>query len=102
MAIPFRYKNDMNFIFYLYHLFRTDAEYAMPGLLLAEELHCAFGDITCFRAASVDSITAAQTKVNEMITSLNALLFFEPWVPVINNILVLGQLYEIVQNVSFT
>ena len=36
-----------------------------------------------------------------MLISLDLLLLFEPWVPVIDNILVHGQLYETVQNTSF-
>jgi carboxylesterase type B len=81
--------------------FRTYAEYITPGVLLAEELHCTFSDIACFRAASVDNITNAQKIVNTKITSFEALLFFEPWVPVIDDIIVRGQLYQTVQNLSF-
>ena len=81
--------------------FRTYAEYFVSGGLLAEELHCTFGDIACFRTASVDNITAAQKSINTKITSLKALLFFEPWVPVIDNVTVHGQLYQTVQNLSF-
>ncbi|CAF1073213.1 unnamed protein product [Adineta steineri] len=81
--------------------FRTYAEYLTPGILLAEQLHCNYNDIACFRAASVNNITTAQKIVNAKITSLEILLFFEPWVPVIDNVLVHGQLYETVRNVSF-
>jgi carboxylesterase type B len=102
MAIPFRYTNQIDYIVLcLYDLRRTYAEYIAPGVLLAEQLHCAYNDIACFRAASVDNITAAQKIVNTEITSLEPLLFFEPWVPVIDNIIVYGQLYETIQNVSF-
>ncbi|CAF3607934.1 unnamed protein product [Rotaria sp. Silwood1] len=81
--------------------FRTYAEYITPGVLLAEQLHCSFDDIACFRAATVENITIAQEIVNGKITSLEVLLFFEPWVPVIDNITVHGQLYETIQNLSF-
>jgi acetylcholinesterase/cholinesterase len=81
--------------------FRTYEEYMTPGVLLAEELHCTYNDIACYRAASVDNITNAQKIVNTKITSFEALLFFEPWVPVIDNIIVHGQLYKTVQNLSF-
>ena len=36
-----------------------------------------------------------------MLTSFKLLLFFEPWVPVIDNVLVHGQLLDMVQNTSF-
>lgn len=81
--------------------FRTYSEFITPFTLLAEELHCPFNDIACFRASSVDNITNAQKIVNTKITSFEALLFFEPWVPVIDNIIVHGQLYQTVQNLSF-
>jgi carboxylesterase type B len=81
--------------------FRTYAEYITPGVLLAEKLHCNFGDIACFRAASVENIITAQMIVDTEITSFEALLFFETWVPVIDNIIVHGQLIETVQNLSF-
>jgi hypothetical protein len=46
----------------------------------------------------VDNITTAQNTVDNMLTSLDLILFFEPWVPVIDNIIVHGQLYETVLN----
>ena len=36
-----------------------------------------------------------------MVTSFEVLLFFEPWVPVIDNIIVHGQLLDLVHNTSF-
>ncbi|CAF0724876.1 unnamed protein product [Rotaria sp. Silwood1] len=81
---------------------RTYAEYITPTVLLAEKLNCTIGDLACFRTASYQDIVIAQTAVNSMVTSLKALLFFEPWLPVIDNILVHGQLLEMVSNVSFT
>jgi carboxylesterase type B len=81
--------------------FRTYGQYITPGVLLAEELRCTYNDLECFRTASVDNIINAQKMVNKKITSFEALLFFEPWVPVIDNIIVHGQLYETVQNLSF-
>jgi len=36
-----------------------------------------------------------------MLTSLDLLVFFEPWVPVIDNIIIHGQLFETIQNISF-
>jgi len=82
--------------------FRTYDQYLTPGVLLAEELHCNYQDLDCIRSASVDSIIEAQRLVDKKITSFDALLFFEAWVPVIDHILVHGQLYQTVQNVSFT
>ncbi|CAF2497490.1 unnamed protein product [Rotaria sp. Silwood2] len=81
--------------------FRTYEQYITPATLLAEVLQCAVGDISCLRKASSQDIATAQTKVNAMLTSLEFLLFFEPWVPVIDNNIVKGQLIEIVQNTSF-
>jgi carboxylesterase type B len=88
-------------MYFVYRISRTYEQYVAPGVLLAEQLHCAYNDIACFRAASVDNITAAQTKVNNMLTSLDLVVFFEPWVPVIDNIIVHGQLFETIQNTSF-
>ena len=82
--------------------FRTYIEYVTPTVLLAEQLHCASSDITCFRNRSTDETIAAQNVVNGMLTSLNPLLFFEPWLPVIDNVLVHGQLIDIVRNTSFS
>ncbi len=86
---------------FLYCLSRTYDEYITPGVLLAEQLHCAYKDIACFRAASVENITAAQTKVDTMLIALDLALLAETWVPVIDNVLVHSQLYETIQNVSF-
>jgi hypothetical protein len=36
-----------------------------------------------------------------MLTSLNVLLFFEPWLPVIDNDIVHGQILSTVRNTSF-
>ena len=58
-------------------------------------------NISCLRRASYKDIVVAQTKVDSMITSFNFLISFEPWVPVIDNVIVKGQLTEIVRNVSF-
>ncbi|CAF0849444.1 unnamed protein product [Adineta steineri] len=81
--------------------FRTYLEYVTPSVLLAEQLHCAVGDIACFRRASYQDIILAQTVINNMLTSLKLLLFFEPWVPVIDNNVVQGQLLDLVKNTSF-
>ena len=80
---------------------RTYAEYITPGVLLAEQLNCSTNDIACFRQASTERIIAAQKVVDGMLTSLNILVFFEPWVPVIDHQLVHGQLYQTVRNTSF-
>jgi len=53
------------------------------------------------RRASYQDIATAQTKVNSKLTSFEFLLFFEPWVPVIDNNIVKGQLIEIVNKTSF-
>ncbi|CAF0852745.1 unnamed protein product [Rotaria sordida] len=81
--------------------FRTYLEYVTPTVLLAEQLHCATDDVACFRNRSTDEIIAAQTAVNGMLTSLNVLFFFEPWLPVIDNVIVHGQLIDTVYNTSF-
>ena len=80
---------------------RTYDEYITPGVLLAEQLNCPYRNISCFRAASYQQIVAAQKEVNTLLTSLKILLFFEPWVPVLDNIIIKGQLIDIIQNVSF-
>jgi acetylcholinesterase/cholinesterase len=80
---------------------RTYAEYITPAVLLAEELHCAASDISCLRRQTYQDIATAQTKVNTKLTSFNFLLFFEPWVPVIDNKIVKGQLLDVVKNTSF-
>jgi carboxylesterase type B len=72
-----------------------------PSVLLAERLHCGASDVTCFRSRSADQIVAAQAAVNNMLTSLNILSFFEPWLPVIDNVIVHSQLLDMVHNISF-
>ncbi|CAM4845695.1 unnamed protein product, partial [Rotaria magnacalcarata] len=81
--------------------FRTYAEYITPTVLLAEKLNCTVGNLECFRRASYQDIITAQTAVNSMVTSLKPLIFFEPWLPVIDNTIVHGQLLDLVTNVSF-
>ncbi|CAF1482893.1 unnamed protein product [Adineta steineri] len=81
--------------------FRTYAEYIAPAVLLAEQLKCAVGDINCLRRQTYQDIATAQTKVDTMLTSFKFLLFFEPWLPVIDNKIVNGQLMDLVQNTSF-
>lgn len=80
---------------------RTYLEYVTPGVLLAEQLHCTTGDVICLRNCSMNEIIAAQNAVNNMLTSLNPLFFFEPWLPVIDNNIVHGNLLEMVRNASF-
>lgn len=80
---------------------RTYREYITPGVLLAEQLHCKTGDTACFRNRSMNEIIDAQTTVNAMLTSFNVLFFFEPWLPVIDNSIVHGNLLAMVQNASF-
>jgi carboxylesterase type B len=91
----------MNYIYFILFIYRTYSEYITPSVLLAEQLHCAPGDIACFRRASYQDIVAAQIVINNMLTSFKLLLFFEPWVPVIDNVLVHGQLLDLVHNTSF-
>ncbi|CAF1420460.1 unnamed protein product [Adineta ricciae] len=81
--------------------FRTYLENITPTVLLAEQLLCSPNNLSCFRARSTDEITTAQAIVNKKITSLNALFFFEPWLPVIDNEIVHGTLMNIIPNVSF-
>ncbi|CAF1334925.1 unnamed protein product [Adineta steineri] len=81
--------------------FRTYLDYVVPGVLLAEQLHCTPNDISCFLSRTTDEIIAAQNTVNNMLTSLNILNFFEPWVPVIDNMIIHGQLLDLVRNISF-
>jgi carboxylesterase type B len=64
-------------------------------------LGCQYQDLSCFRRATFQDIIDAQTVVNTMLTSLDFLVFFEPWVPVIDNSIVHGQLYDTVKNLSF-
>ncbi|CAF1382327.1 unnamed protein product [Rotaria sp. Silwood1] len=59
--------------------FRTYSEYVIPGALLAGQHHCIIGDVACFLTCSMNAIIAAQNAVNGMLTSLDVLLFFEPW-----------------------
>lgn len=80
---------------------RTYGDFITAGVLLAEQLHCTSGDIKCFRNRTTDEIVAAQTNVNNLVTSFNPLYFFEPWLPVIDNAIVRGSLLDLVQNVSF-
>jgi hypothetical protein len=72
-------------IYFIYHIFRTYEQYIAPGVLLAGQLHCAYNDIAYFRAASADNIIAAQIKVDNILTPLDLVLFFEPWLPVIDH-----------------
>ena len=80
---------------------RTYAEYVTPSVLLSEQLNCSGVDIACFRRASYQEIVIAQAAINNKVTSFKLLLFFEPWVPVIDNIIVHGQLLDLVHNTSF-
>jgi carboxylesterase type B len=73
-----------------------------PGVLLGEQLHCQYQDLACFRNATYQEIVAAQVIVNNMFTSFDFLLLFEPWTPVIDGLVVQGQLIDMVQNVSFS
>lgn len=92
----------MKTVYYFLSQCRTYAEYVTPAVLLAEELQCPIGNISCLRRKSAQDIAAAQTKVNSKLTSFEFLLFFEPWVPVIDHNIVKGQLTELVQNTSFS
>lgn len=80
---------------------RSYAEYVTPGVLLGELLHCAYEDISCFRNKTSEEIVAAQVIVNNRLTSLDFLIFFEPWTPVVDGVIVKGQTYDVIQNVSF-
>ncbi|CAF1538202.1 unnamed protein product [Adineta ricciae] len=81
--------------------FRTYLGNVALTVLLAEQLHCSPNNFTCFRSRSAGEIITAQAQVNQKITSLNPLSFFEPWLPVIDNDIVHGSLVNIIQNVSF-
>ncbi|UJR11664.1 hypothetical protein I4U23_015845 [Adineta vaga] len=81
--------------------FRTYLDNVTPTVLLAEQLHCSPNNLTCFRSRSVDEIIIAQAEVNKKVTSLNPLSYFEPWLPVIDNYIVHGQLINTIRNVSF-
>ncbi len=76
-------------------------ENVAPNVLLAEQLHCSLNNLTCFRSRSADEIITAQNEVNQKVTSLNILLLFEPWLPVIDNDIVHGTLISTIRNVSF-
>ncbi|UJR12357.1 hypothetical protein I4U23_016534 [Adineta vaga] len=81
--------------------FKTYLENVAPNVLLAEQLHCSPNDFTCFRSRSTDEIITAQNEVNQKLTSLNILLLFEPWLPVIDNDIVHGTLISTIRNISF-
>lgn len=81
--------------------FRTYDEYIAPNVFLAQELNCSTGDFACYRRASHQEIVAAQRVINNKVTSFKLLLFFEPWVPVIDNVLVQGQLLDLVTKTTF-
>ncbi|CAF0914111.1 unnamed protein product [Didymodactylos carnosus] len=81
--------------------FRTYSEYISVNVLLSQQIRCQVGDILCLRSKTADEIIQAQTIVNNKITSLKILLFFEPWVPVIDHKVVFGQLTETINNVTF-
>ncbi|CAF4623735.1 unnamed protein product, partial [Rotaria sp. Silwood2] len=79
--------------------FRTYNQYLIPNILLAQQLNCIFGDISCLRACSYQSIIAAQNVINSQITSLQSLQYFEPWTPVIDNNIVRGQIFNMFSNI---
>lgn len=80
---------------------RTYSQYITSSVLLAEQLHCAIGDIGCFRNRSMQEIINAQNAVNAKVTSLNPLFFFEPWLPVVDKIIVPDHLLNMIHNTSF-
>ena len=80
---------------------RTYGEYVTPTVLLAEQIHCGNSDVACLRNRSMNEILAGQDAVNKMLTAINVLLYFEPWLPVIDNVIVHGNLLDILRNASF-
>ncbi|CAF3702477.1 unnamed protein product [Rotaria sordida] len=81
--------------------FRTYTQYLPPIILLAQQLGCLLGDISCLRTRPYENIITAQNVINSKITSLDILQFFEPWVPVIDNVIVRGQLIDMYSSASF-
>ncbi|CAF3372257.1 unnamed protein product, partial [Rotaria sp. Silwood2] len=81
--------------------FRTYVQYITPTILLVQQLNYTLDGISCFRASSYHDIVAAQNVINSKITSLQFLQFFEPWLPVIDNIIVGGQLMDMFSSTSF-
>ena len=81
--------------------FRTYGEYETMHFLLAEALHCRVHDLNCLRNASWDDIITAQKEVDKKLSSFKFLLLFEPWVPVIDNNIVHGQLLDVILHPSF-
>ena len=57
-------------------------------------------DRSCFLHASFQSIVLAQQKVDKILTSSQLLSFFEPWVPVVDNVAVRSQLHDTIHNIS--
>ena len=78
-----------------FFLDRTYSEYIAPAVLLAEQLKCSINNVTCFRLRSTEEIITAQSAVDSKFTSLNPLLFFEPWLPVIDNDIIHGSILNI-------
>ncbi|CAF4187366.1 unnamed protein product, partial [Rotaria sordida] len=73
-----------------------------PGdILCPSSLGCLLGDISCLRTRPYENIITAQNVINSKITSLDILQFFEPWVPVIDNVIVRGQLIDMYSSASF-
>lgn len=81
--------------------FRSLLDNVTPTVLLAEQLHCSPSDLTCFRSRSTSELIAGQTAVNGKLTSLNPLMFFEPWLPVIDNVIIHGPLLTMLHNATF-
>lgn len=60
----------------------------------AKNLNCTVRDINCLRKKSVDEIITAQMQTEVEVTSLKFLIFFEPWLPVLDGKTIPGQLLE--------
>lgn len=71
------------------------------SVLFAEQLNCTINDLVCLRSRSEIDVLNAQNKVNTLITSLNPLFYFESWLPVVDGLIIPGNLLEMINNVSF-
>lgn len=58
-------------------------------------LNCSYQDILCLRSKSIEDILEAQLAVDQKVSSLRLLGFFEPWLPWVDGTLIKGQLLDI-------
>ncbi|KAK3086085.1 hypothetical protein FSP39_013279 [Pinctada imbricata] len=86
VSIPFKDKTEMLFI----------------GNLLADQLNCPEGDLTCLTSKTAEEIAEAQHITRPIPSSLKLLEFFEPWVPYVDGDIVPYQPLEAMRRGLFT